>query len=226
MNVVLVSDNPEEGDILKRELNKQASEIRIESILDSKNAFTRLSASSACDAILLDSSVSIADAVNLVSAIRLTKRSTGIVALVGEAENDTPAELIRAGVDKLIVKSPEAVPLLEEALLKATERHQPESASDTRQVRIIYAGDVQDIRPHLSNDSHWVLETIELKAEGPPELPAADSSRDEAVVIDCTSAGENILKAIGDIRSQTPDTPVILLIDPEDDEISTRAMKA
>ena len=52
------------------------------------------------------------DAANLVSALRLTKKSIGIVALVETEEGYPPTELIRAGVDRLIVKSPGTVSLL------------------------------------------------------------------------------------------------------------------
>ncbi len=226
MNIVLVSNNPQEGDALKRKLNEKASAIKIDAVLNSQNAFAYLSASSACDAILLDASVSIADAENLVSATRLTKKSMGIVALVGADEGNPPTKLIRAGVDKLIVKGSETASIIEEALLMAKDQHRSESASNIRQVRVIYAGDVRDFQPHLAQHPHWILEQAGFEPDGLLKLPEIGSSQDEVIIMDRAFAGEHILKAIQDIKLRTPDTPIILLAESEDEEIPVQAMRA
>ncbi len=225
MKIVLVSNNPQDSDALKKELNEQAPAIDIEAVLNSQSAFTYL-ASSVCDAILLDASVPAADAANLVSATRLTKKSVAIVALVATYDKYPPTELIRAGVDKYISKSPGFISSLEEALFKAMERRRAESVLDERQIRIIYAGNLQDIQPHLSKHPHWILEPAVFEPDGLLRLPEIESYEDAIIVIDSAVSGKQILDAVKDVKRRTPDTPLILLTEPEDEVIPIQALSA
>ena len=79
MNLIFISDDPREADLLKHELAAQAPAIHMEASLNTKDAMARMSASATCEAILLDASVPTVDAFNLVTAVRQGKKAIGIV---------------------------------------------------------------------------------------------------------------------------------------------------
>jgi len=112
MNLIFISDDPREADLLKHELAAQTPAIHVEASPNTKDALVRMSASATCDAILLDASVPTADAFNLVTAIRQGKKSIGIVSLVSAAEKNPPIDLLKAGVDSFVLKRAGFVPLL------------------------------------------------------------------------------------------------------------------
>jgi PAS domain S-box-containing protein len=224
MNVILVSDNSLEAELLKRELLKSASGAHIDVCPNAQDALARAAAGE-CDAILLDSTVPSADAVNLVVTIRSEKKSIGIVALVGAAEKELPTELYNVGVDRFIMKRPGFAALLGEALQQAKERHRAESASRSRQARVLYAGNMQNAKRHLSALPHLLLEPLEISAEGVVQLPDSGPSPGDLIIVDSAVTGAQTLKAIKDICLRAPDIPTILLSNPGDEEAAVQAMK-
>ena len=93
------------------------------------------------------------DAFNLVTAVRHGKKAIGIVALVSTTEKNPPLDLFKAGVDNFILKRAGFVSLLQDALNQAKERHQANPSPHTRQVRLLYAGDIQTIQKNASSSA-------------------------------------------------------------------------
>jgi PAS domain S-box-containing protein len=224
MNIVFITNDPSDGDNLKQELENQATAIHIVASLNTQDALANLSTSAPCDAVLLDASVSNTDAVNLVSAIRSEKKSLGIVALVGTAEGNPPTDLIKAGVDKLVLKRAGFVSPLAEALIKATDRHRSNSVYHARQTRLLYAGDAETIRQNLSSLPYLTVEPVTFAPDGFLRLPEITSFQNEILVIDFAASGANTLKAIKDVHLRVPDVAIILLTEPGDEEIAIQAL--
>ncbi len=225
MNVIFVSDNSLDAELLKRELSKQTSAAHVDVSPNAEDALTRAAAAGACDAILLDTSVPTADAVNLVVTIRNEKKPIGIVALVGATEKELPTELYNVGVDRFIMKRPGFAALLGEALQQAKERHRAESATRTRQARLLYAGNMQNAKRHLSSLTHVLLEPLEATADGSLQLPDSAATPGDLIVVDSAVTGAQTLKAIKDVCLRAPDIPVILLSNPGDEDTAVQAMK-
>ncbi|MBP1625042.1 MAG: signaling protein, partial [Acidobacteria bacterium] len=226
MNVIFISDDPREADFLKHELARQAPAIRIDDCSSTQEALARLAASAACDAILLDALVPLPDAINMVSAIRQGKKPIGIVSLVSTAEKNPPVDLFRAGVDNFVLKRSGFVSLLQDALNQAKDRHQANPAPHARQVRLLFAGDIQVIQKHASGIPNLAIESIPFAPDGMLKLPETGTLQDEVLVMDCTASGANTINAIKDVSLRVPDLPVILLTNPGDEETAIQAMRA
>jgi PAS domain S-box-containing protein len=226
MNLIFISDDPREADPLKYELAAQAPAIHLEAFLNTKDAMARMSASAACDALLLDASVPILDAFNLVTAIRQSKKAIGIVSLVSTAEKKPPVDLLKAGVDSFVLKRAGFVPLLQDALNQAKARHQTNPYALSRKVRLLYAGDIQTIQKNASSLPQIAIESVLVAPDGMLKLPQTGTLQDEVLVIDCAATGTSTLNAIKDVNLRIPHIPIILLINPGDEETAIQAMRA
>ena len=226
MNLIFISDDPREADLLKHELAAQAPAIHMEASLNTKDAMARMSASAPCEAILLDASVPTVDAFNLVTAIRQGKKAIGIVSLVSTADKNPPVDLLKAGVDNFVLKRAGFVPLLQDALTQAKARHQANPNPHARQVRLLYAGDIQTIQKNASSLPQITIESVSVAPDGMLNLPETGTLQDEVLVIDCAAAGTSMLNAIKDVNLRIPDLPIILLTNPGDEETAIQAMRA
>ena len=184
MNILFISNDPRESDLLKHELARQAPALHLDASPNAQDAMARLASSAPCDAILLDASVPVADAFNLVVSIRQNKKPIGIVSLVGTTEKTPPLDLFKAGVDNFVLKRAGFVSLLQDALKQAKERHQANSNSHTRQVRLLYAGDIQTIQKHAASLPQMAIEAISFTPDGLLKIPETGTLQDEVVVID------------------------------------------
>ncbi len=226
MNLIFISDDPREADLLKHELAAQAPAIHVEASLNTKDALARMSVSATCDVILLDASVPTVDAFNLVTAVRQGKKAIGIVSLVSTTDQHPPVDLLKAGVDSFVLKRAGFVSLLQNALNQAKARHQANSNPHARKVRLLYAGDIQIIQKHASSLPQIAIEAISVAPDGLLKLPETGTLQDEVLVIDCAATGTSVLSAIKDVTLRLPDIPIILLINPGDEETAIQAMRA
>ena len=226
MNIILISDDPRESDLLKHELAMQAPAIRMDISHNTQDAMARLAASAPCDAILLDASVLTADAFNLVTTIRQEKKPIGIVSLVSTAEKNPPIDLFKAGVDNFVLKRAGFVSLLQDALHQAKERHQANPNPHTRQVRLLFAGDIQFVKKNASSLPRMAIEPVSFSPDGMLKLPETGTLQDEVLVIDYAAAGANTFNAIKDVSLRIPDIPIILLTNSGDEETAIQAMRA
>ncbi|MBN1568504.1 MAG: PAS domain S-box protein, partial [Acidobacteria bacterium] len=226
MNVIFLSDDPREAELLKRELAKQVPAIQTEVYPEIQDAASRISAPNSCEAILLDTSIPREEAVNLVAAVRRERKPIGIVALADAADKNPPIDLFKAGVDNFILKRSGYASLLGEALKQAYERHKSDPVHSAHQARIIFAGDIQKIQPHMSNLPHLTVEAATFAPDGLLKLPGISTAKDEVLVIDTPPQDINVLNAIRDVSLRSPDIPIILLLEPENNEIAVQAMQA
>lgn len=225
MNVFLVINDSREADLLKSELNKHAPGVHIDVSPNTQDALTRLEAPGACDVIVLDTSVPRTDAVNLVTAIRTKMKPIWIVAMTGANEKEFPGELYKAGVDRFITKRAGFVPFLVETLPQAKKHDRAEPAHDSRQLRMLYAGDIENAKRHLSSLPNVILEPIALATDGTLRLPNTGASFGDVIVVDSSITGAQTLKAIKELSLQEPDIPAIVLTNPGDEDTAIQAMK-
>ena len=226
MNLIFISDDPREADLLKHELAAQAPAIHVEASLNTKDALARMSVSADCDAILLDASVPTVDGFNLVTAVRQGKKAIGIVSLVSTTDQHPPVDLLKAGVDSFVLKRAGFVSLLQNALNQAKARHPANPNPHGRNVRLLYAGDIQTIQKHVSSLPQIAIEVISVGPDGMLKLPETGTLQDEVLVIDCAATGTSMLSAIKDVTLRLPDIPIVLLINPGDEETAIQAMRA
>ena len=226
MNIIFISDDPREADLLKHELAGQAPAIRLDASPNAQDAMARLTASVPCDVILLDASVPIPDAIDLAAAIRQAKKPIGIVSLVSTTDKNPPVDLLKAGVDNFVLKRAGFVSLLQDALTQAKDRRQTNPAPHARQLRLLFVGNDQMIRKQASGLPNVVVESVSFAPDGTLKLPETGTIQDEVLIIDCSESGANTLNTIREVNLRIPDLPIILLTNPGDDETAIRAMRA
>jgi PAS domain S-box-containing protein len=226
MKVIFVSDNFQEVEILQRELVKHIPPIHVDISASVQDALGLINApSSAYDIVLLDTSVSAADAVNLATTIRNGKRSIRMAALVEAAEKERPTDLLKAGLDRYILKRSGYAAQLGEALQQAKDRH-AEPVHRARRVRLFFAGDEREAKRHLLNMPNVLLERISIAPDGTLQLPDTGSSPGDLIIIDVEATGAQTLKAVIDINLRAPDIPAIILTNPGDEDTAIQVMKA
>ena len=226
MNIILVSDDSREADLLKRELTERAPAVKIETAANVQDTMARISSSAPCDVILLDTSIPLSDAINLTTNIREDKKPIGIVSLVDASEKNPPLDLFKAGVDNFVLKRTGFVATLPEALKHAKARRQSNQATQPRRIRLLFAGDPQNIKNLASVPPNMTIEAVPFKPDGRLKLPETGSFQDEVLVIDGTASGAHTLDTIRDVNLHTPDIPVLLITVPGDEETSIQAMRA
>jgi PAS domain S-box-containing protein len=226
MNVVFVSDDTREAELLKNELSKHAQAFNINISPNTQNALSTCSTPGVCDLILLDTSVPRSDAIQLVTAMRGEKKPIAIVAIVEPSDKESLTELFKAGVDSCVLKRAGFSSLLGEALQQAKERRTAKTASPARQARLFFAGDAEKAQQHLARLRHLVVDRIGITPDGLLQLPVNAASPGNIIVVDSTISEIRTEKVVKDAALRAPDVPVILLINPEDEAAAIRAMNA
>jgi PAS domain S-box-containing protein len=123
MKVLFISNNFQEADLLQRELIKHDPPITIDAASGVRDALIRLNTAHwAYNVVLLDTTVSSADAAILAIAIRNEKKPIGLAALVAPTEKERPSDLLRAGLDSFISKRAGYAAQLGDTLLYAKDK--------------------------------------------------------------------------------------------------------
>ena len=123
MNVLYVTPDLGEGDILRREFSARDPDLRFESTATPHEAIERLEAgTSHYDAVLLELTQVNGEGLSLVRHIRKNNLPVGVVA-VASARDDAPSqEVLESGADHVVVKGKEFLPRLPTVLARAVER--------------------------------------------------------------------------------------------------------
>jgi PAS domain S-box-containing protein len=123
MKVLFVSNNFQEAELLQRGLIKHDPPITIDASAGAHDALIRLNTARwAYHIVLLDTTVSSADAASLATAIRNEKKAIGLAALVAPDEKERPADLFKAGLDRFIPKRAGYAALLGDELLYVKDK--------------------------------------------------------------------------------------------------------
>jgi PAS domain S-box-containing protein len=227
MNLIFISDNPQETDLVRQELSRHAPPIDLDVVADVRAALNHINTSGqACDFVLLDTTVSNADAASLAAALRNEKKPITIAVLVEAAERERLADLLKAGLDRYIPKREGYAARLGDALQQAKEIRKSTPASGKRPMRLLFAGNSEEAKHHLSGMPNILLEAITPASDGTLQLPDIKASPADLIIIDVAVTGIQTLKAIKDVISQAPDTPLIILTNPGDEDTAIQAMQA
>ena len=123
MNVLYVTPDLGEGDILRREFTARDPDLRFESTATPHEAIERLEAgTSHYDAVLLELTQVNGEGLSLLRHIRKHNLPVGVVA-IAVARDDAPSqEVLESGADHVVVKGKEFLPRLPTVLARAVER--------------------------------------------------------------------------------------------------------
>jgi PAS domain S-box-containing protein len=122
-NVLYVTPDLGESDILRREFSALHPDLRLESTATPREAIERLEAgTSHYDAVLIELTKMNGEGLSLVRHIRKNNLPVGVVA-IAVARDDAPSqEVLESGADHVVVKGKEFLPRLPTVLARAVER--------------------------------------------------------------------------------------------------------
>ncbi len=226
MNIIFLSEDPQEADLLKNELAKQSPAIQVDVWDNAQEVSSRIITVDSCDSILLDTSLPREIAIEIVASIRREGKPIGIVALAAMDDKNSSIDLFKAGVDNFVLKRPGYASQLGEALKQAHEKHKTGSAPQAAKSRVLFAGDIQQIRPQLAAFPHLIIEPVSFAPDGLLKLPHSSSLQDAVLVMDAAAAGPHPLAAVKDINLRAPEIPIILLAEHGNEQDAVQAMQA
>ena len=123
MNVLHVTTDTGETDIVRRELSAVDPDLRVECAGTPREAIARLEGeTSHYDAVLLDLTHMNGEGPSLVSHIRKNNLPVGVVAITSAREEGSSREALNCGADRIVVKDKEFLTRLPAVLAQAVER--------------------------------------------------------------------------------------------------------
>ena len=123
MNVLHVTTDTGETDIVRRELSAVDPDLRVECAGTPREAIERLEGeTSHYDAVLLDLTHMNGEGPSLVSHIRKNNLPVGVVAITSAREEGSSREALNCGADRIVVKDKEFLTRLPAVLAQAVER--------------------------------------------------------------------------------------------------------
>ena len=123
MNVIHVTTDLGEIDILRREFSAIDPDLRVECAGTAREAIERLEAgTSHYDVVLLELTQMNGEGLSLVSHIRKNNLPVGVVAITSAREHGPSREVLEGGADHIVVKGKEFLPRLPTVLAHAVER--------------------------------------------------------------------------------------------------------
>ena len=123
MNVLYVTPDLGESDILRREFSALHPDLRLESTATPREAIERLAAgTSHYDAVLIELTQMNGEGLSLVRHIRKNNLPVGVVAIMSARDDAPSQEVLESGADHVVVKGKEFLPRLPTVLARAVER--------------------------------------------------------------------------------------------------------
>jgi PAS domain S-box-containing protein len=226
MNTVFISSDACDADFFKHEVEKSAPAIHVDLSPSVMDAMVRFASGEACDAVILDTSITTADAISLVTFVRKEKKSPAVLALRVSEDMEQPAELLNAGVDQVVAKRPGYPSSLLAIIQKLQARQRVGAAPPRKQVRLLYAGNIEAARRHLSGVSQLKLEPAPISEDGTWNIPGTGVPPADALILDLPATGAQLPHVIKEAAKHFHDTPIIPLTDPGDDATVIHALRA
>lgn len=226
MNILIVGDNSQESAALAGELTKYIPAIQTLASPNAQDALAQFQASGTIDAVVLETSIPLEDALRLTDAVKKGKRSASVVVLLAAGAREVPKEFANAGIDRFLPARPGYAAVLAEALQQMKDPRRAEAASNTRRVRLLFAGNVETIRPHLAGMPYLLLEPVSMAPDGSLQLPQNGTVPGDLLIIDGAVTGKHTLSVLKAAVPQIPEVPIILLTDPADEDTPIQAIRS
>jgi PAS domain S-box-containing protein len=226
MNVVFVSGDPKEADVFKQELTNSAPAIHVEISATTLDAMIRLGNPGMCEVLVMDASLPRTDILDLVSYIREDKRPVGIVVVAGADQKEFLADLIKSGVDHFVFKRPGYPAHLPEMFQKLKERYQTDSVPKRKELRLLFAGNMEGAQHALANATQLKFEQAVIAPDGSFQPEKSGTIMADAIILDFALTGAQTVRVIKEAAKLMPEIPIVLLTEPGDDETVIAAMRS
>ncbi|HSW39424.1 MAG TPA: PAS domain S-box protein, partial [Acidobacteriota bacterium] len=92
--------------------------------------------------------------------------------------------------------------------------------------RLLYAGDPEEARRYFAGMPNAVIEPLTLTLDGRAQLPESGTSPKDIVILDHAMTGSATCNIIKSIAAKAPELPIILLTEPEDENMQIQAISS
>jgi PAS domain S-box-containing protein len=226
MNVLYVTGHPSDAQFMEHELCKSAPHIHVEVSPNCNDALMRVVTPGHYDALLLDPTV-LNESLSLIGCIRNSNLPMAIIALTNPTGEEPPLKILVAGADDYVVRRPSYMKSLPLALERWVDRRKIEVDSNFQPVAVLHTGDMEQARRCFIRPHQFKLEAAPIGPDGCCQIAASPSDKFpyDVVILDDETPALNMLRALKEILSRAHDTPVILLIKPESEELGAQGIK-
>jgi PAS domain S-box-containing protein len=224
MNILHVTANLREAELVGRRLTSVSSDFHLDTALSVKDAAGRLSdSSSAYEAILLDMNLPGDDADSILTYVRQKGLPLAIIAFTNPEDEEPPMEILKGGADDYVVRRGDYETLLPGILQRTMERRRVEK----RPVHLLYAGNVERARHELAAEKWIQLDAAIANSDGSLEdLKGAvsDFRQYGAIILEESYLGVHILRVLRDVITRAPEVPALLLVEPGHEEVGIQGL--
>jgi PAS domain S-box-containing protein len=232
MNLLYVEDDPQDADLMQRELAQMLPDAQLQIVASLGEARERLAEAGAYDALLLDLSLPDGSGLDLLAELRTANRSLPIIVLTGSGNEEVAVAALKAGADDYLVKQPGYFARVPDLLSRTIERQRRSADRYSRPLRVLYAehnaADIDLTRRHIARHaSHIRLDVVHDVSGVLDRLPAspAAASAYDVLLLDYKLPGLNALDALKTIRQERGLTlPVVLVTGQGSEEVAVHAL--
>ena len=235
LRVLYLEDNPVDADLTRRELSRQAPEIKLEIVTSLAEARARLAPEQpGFDILLTDLLLPDGNGLELLAEVRDRKLPLAVVIITGSGDQDAAVAALKAGADDYLVKRTDCFTKLPKILSTAHVRFQATRERRSRPLRVLYAEpnnfDSDLTRRHLAiHARHIRLDVVGSGPEILAQLPLATNCEElpyDVLLMDFRLPGLDALEVTKILRQERQlDIPIILVTGHGNEELALQAIR-
>jgi len=235
LRVLYLEDNPVDADLTRRELSRQAPEIKLEIVTSLAEARVRLTPEQpGFDILLTDLLLPDGNGLELLAEVRDRNLPLAVVIITGSGDQDAAVAALKAGADDYLVKRTDSFNNLPQILSTAHSRFKAIRERRARPLRVLYAEpnsfDCDLTRRHLAiHARHIRLEVVGSGTEILARLPlAADGAQlpFDVLLMDFRLPGMDALEVTKVLRQERQlDIPIVLVTGHGNEELALQALR-
>ncbi len=232
MRILYVEDDPRDADLTKHALARSAPQVQMETVYSTGEAQDRLTRldSTPLDLVLTDMHLRDGDGLSLLAHIRENALPLAVVIVTGVGDEDTAVAALKARADDYVVKRKGYLDRLPLILESALNRYTADAARRSNPLRVLLASnipaEIEATRKHFAVQAEHIYLDVVNTGEELLSTLRTDSIRYDAVLLDFQLAGPSALHVIRELNLKSKlDTPVVLVCNPEDEELARQGLK-
>jgi two-component system, cell cycle sensor histidine kinase and response regulator CckA len=235
LRVLYLEDNPVDADLTRRELSRQAPEIKLENVTSLAEARVRLAPDQpGFDILLTDLLLPDGNGLELLAEVRDRNLPLAVVIITGSGDQDAAVSALKAGADDYLVKRTDCFNNLPQILSTAHSRFKAIRERRARPLRVLYAEpnsfDSDLTRRHLAiHARHIRLEVVGSGLDILARLPiAADNAQlpFDVLLLDFRLPGMDALEVTKVLRQERQlDIPIVLVTGHGNEELALQALR-